>query len=51
MVEHKETASIYAREGLGWISEMISSQNSMARHYNRMPREVVGSPSLGVFVD
>lgn len=40
----EETASGCSRGALGWIL-----QKGAVKHWDRLPREVVGSPSLEVF--
>jgi len=42
-------ASSCIREGLYWILGKNLFTESMARHRNRLPREVVECPSLEVF--
>ena len=42
-------ASSCTRRSLGWISEKNFLTERVVKHWDRLPREVVESPSLDVF--
>ena len=49
MIGHEVTASSCTRRGLGWILGKNLFSKGFWRHWHRLPREVVESPSLELF--
>lgn len=49
VTEQEDMASCYTMGGVDWVLGKISSPEGLSKHWSRLPRLLVESPSLQIF--